>query len=143
MNPTPDATPYQLLGGEAAVRRLVARFYKLMDTLPEAYGVRKLHPRDLKGSEDKLFMFLSGWLGGPQLYVEKFGHPRLRQRHLPYSIGATERDEWMLCMREALAEQVADAELRAWLDRKLGDLADFMRNRDEAGQKSPIMPPGN
>ena len=136
MNPTPDTTPYQLLGGEAAVRRLVVRFYELMDTLPEAYGVRKLHPRDLKSSEDKLFMFLSGWLGGPQLYVEKFGHPRLRQRHLPFSIGTAERDQWMLCMREALAEQVADTELRAWLDRKLADLADFMRNREEAGKSS-------
>jgi hemoglobin len=76
-------------------------------------------------------MFLSGWLGGPQLYVEKFGHPRLRARHLPFSIGAAERDQWMLCMRQALTEQIADASLREQLDRKLADLADFMRNQAE------------
>jgi hemoglobin len=132
MNPTlPAVTPYELLGGDVVLRRLVRRFYELMDSLPEAYGVRKMHPRDLAGSEEKLFMFLSGWLGGPQLYVEKFGHPRLRARHLPFSIGAAERDQWMLCMRQALAEQVADASLRDQLDRKLADLADFMRNRQE------------
>lgn len=127
----PSVTPYELLGGETALRRLVRRFYELMDALPEAYGVRKMHPRELGGSEEKLFMFLSGWLGGPQLYVEKFGHPRLRARHLPFSIGATERDQWMLCMRQALAEQVADEALRNQLDKKLADLADFMRNRQE------------
>jgi hemoglobin len=132
MNPAlPSVTPYELLGGDAALRRLVRRFYELMDTLPEAYGVRKMHPRDLTGSEEKLFMFLSGWLGGPQLFVEKFGHPRLRARHLPFSIGAAERDQWMLCMRGALAEQVADEALRTQLDRKLADLADFMRNQAE------------
>jgi hemoglobin len=129
--PLPTVTPYELLGGEAALRRLVGRFYELMDTLPEAYGVRKMHPRDLAGSEEKLFMFLSGWLGGPQLFVEKFGHPRLRARHMPFSIGATERDQWMLCMRQAMSEQIADAGLRDQLDRKLADLADFMRNRAE------------
>jgi hemoglobin len=127
----PSVTPYELLGGETALRRLVQRFYELMDSLPEAYGVRKMHPRDLAGSEEKLFMFLSGWLGGPQLYVEKFGHPRLRARHLPFSIGAAERDQWMLCMRQALTEQIADASLREQLDRKLADLADFMRNQAE------------
>lgn len=132
-HPTPDATPYALLGGEPAVRALVDRFYELMDTLPEAYGVRKLHPQDLSGSADKLFMFLSGWLGGPQLFVEKFGHPRLRARHLPFAIGAAERDQWMLCMRQAMNEVVADESLRTHLDGKLADLADFMRNQ----------PPGN
>jgi hemoglobin len=129
--PLPSVTPYELLGGETVLRRLVRRFYELMDALPEAYGVRKMHPRDLAGSEEKLFMFLSGWLGGPQLYVEQFGHPRLRARHLPFSIGAAERDQWMLCMRQALAEQVADEALRNQLDKKLADLADFMRNRQE------------
>lgn len=135
----PTVTHYDLIGGEAGVRRLVQRFYALMDSLPEAYDVRKLHPRDLSGAEGKLFMYLSGWLGGPQLYVEKFGHPRLRQRHLPFSIGAAERDQWMLCMRQAMDEQVADAALRAELDKKLADLADFMRNRPEfvASRPSP------
>jgi hemoglobin len=79
-------TPYEQLGGEPVIRQLVARFYELMDTMPEAYGIRQLHPKSLSGSEDKLFMFLSGWLGGPQLYVEKYGHPRLRRRHFPFAI---------------------------------------------------------
>ncbi len=122
-------TPYQRLGGEAAVRALVRRFYELMETLPEAYGIRKLHPADLSGSEQKLFMYLSGWLGGPQLYVEKFGHPRLRARHMPFPISAEERDQWLLCMRLAMHDCVADAALRAVLDKALGELADFMRNR--------------
>ena len=85
-------TPYETLGGASALRALVKRFYQIMDTLPETYGVRKLHPHDLSTSEEKLFMYLSGWLGGPQLFVEKFGQPRLRARHLPFSIGIAERD---------------------------------------------------
>lgn len=129
---TPAPTPYQRIGGEPTVRRLVKRFYELMDTLPEAYGIRKLHPSDLSGSADKLYLYLTGWLGGPQLYIEKFGHPRLRGRHMPFLIGAGERDQWMLCMREAMAECIDDAELRAKLDKALTDLADFMRNREEA-----------
>ncbi len=122
-------TPYEILGGEAPLRALVHRFYELMDTLPEAYGLRKLHPKDLTSSEEKLFMFLSGWMGGPQLFVEKFGDPRLRARHMPFPIGEAERDQWMLCMRQAMAELVADAKLRAFLDEKLTGLADFMRNK--------------
>ena len=102
-----------------------------MDELPEAYGIRKLHPQDLSGSEEKLFMFLSGWLGGPPLFVRRHGHPRLRARHLPFSIGAPERDQWLMCMRRALEEQVGDAGLRDKLYRALADLADHMRNRAE------------
>ncbi|MBS1137492.1 MAG: globin [Proteobacteria bacterium] len=125
------ATPYEILGGEAGLRALVQRFYQLMDELPEAYGIRKLHPQDLSGSEEKLFMFLSGWLGGPPLFVRRHGHPRLRARHLPFSIGAPERDQWLMCMRRALEEQVGDAGLRDKLYRALADLADHMRNRAE------------
>ena len=122
-------TAYDLLGGEPAVRAIVARFYQLMDTLPEAYGIRKLHPADLGGSAEKLYLFLTGWLGGPQLYVEKFGHPHLRARHLPFPIASSERDQWMMCMRMTLEEQIADETLRAKLLKALTDLADFMRNR--------------
>jgi len=120
---------YQRIGGEAGVRKLVKRFYELMDTLPEAQGIRKLHPVDLRTSEEKLFMFLSGWMGGPQLYVEKFGHPRLRQRHLPFPIGDAERDQWMLCMKQALEEEVEDATLRTELQAAFQKVADFMRNQ--------------
>jgi hemoglobin len=126
------ATPYLRLGGEPAVRRLVKRFYELMDTLPEAYGIRKLHASDLSGAEEKLFMFLCGWLGGPQLYVEKFGHPRLRARHLPFPIASGEAEQWMLCMRQAMDEVITDDGLRASLDKSLNDLAYHMRNRNDS-----------
>ena len=128
----PRTTPYELVGGSDGVRRLVQRFYALMDTLPEAYGIRKLHPADLAGSEEKLFLFLSGWLGGPQLYVEKYGHPRLRARHLPFPIGSEEAAQWMLCMRQAMADALPDERLRAALDKALTDLAEHMRNREDA-----------
>lgn len=123
-------THYQQLGGEAAVRALVQRFYELMDTLPEAYGIRKLHQADLSSAAEKLFMFLSGWLGGPQLFVESIGHPRLRARHLPFPVGYDEVEQWMLCMRQAMSEVVADDELRAGLDKALTDLAFHIRNRN-------------
>lgn len=124
-------TPFSRIGGEPAVRRLVRRFYELMDTLPEAYGIRKLHATDLSGAENKLFMFLCGWLGGPQLYVERFGHPRLRARHLRFPIGNDEAEQWMLCMRQSMAEVIADDALRAALDKSINDLAYHMRNRDD------------
>ncbi|MDP2134826.1 MAG: group II truncated hemoglobin [Sulfuritalea sp.] len=131
MNDTSPSTPFARIGGEAGVRRLVKRFYELMDTLPEAYGIRKLHQADLSSAEEKLFMFLCGWLGGPQLYAEKFGHPRLRARHLPFPIASDEAAQWMLCMRQAMAEVIADDALRAGLDKALNDLAYHMRNRDD------------
>jgi hemoglobin len=124
--PTP---PYDLIGGEPVVRALVKRFYQLMDELPEAYAIRKLHPQDLSGSEEKLFMFLSGWLGGPQLFIERHGHPRLRARHLPFPIASQERDQWLMCMRLAMEEHIADPLLRQGIYRALADLADHMRNR--------------
>jgi hemoglobin len=123
-------TPYALLGGDAAVRGLVDRFYDLMDTVPEYYGIRKLHPQDLAGSRDKLYMFLSGWLGGPGLYVEKFGHPMLRARHLPFSIGVEERDAWLACMLQAMEDKGVEENLRASLLRAFFGTADWMRNRD-------------
>ena len=124
-------TPFSRIGGEPAVRRLVKRFYELMDTLPEAYGIRKLHAVDLSSAEEKLFMFLCGWLGGPQLYVEKFGHPKLRARHLPFPIASGEAEQWMLCMRQALDDVITDDGLRASLDKTLNDLAYHMRNRND------------
>jgi hemoglobin len=119
------------VGGEAGVRRLVDRFYDLMDTLPEVRELRALHPPTLDGSRDKLHWFLVGWLGGPPLYIERFGHPRLRARHLPFAIGVRERDQWMRCMTQAIDEQLADPTLRATLVGALGPLADHMRNQPE------------
>ena len=115
----PTSNHYQRIGGEAPLRALVQRFYHLMDTLPEAYGIRKLHPQDLKISEDKLFMFLSGWMGGPQLFVQQFGHPMLRRRHFPFPIGESERNQWLLCMKLALEEVVEEESLREELMRAL------------------------
>lgn len=123
-------TPYSRIGGEPGLRRLVARFYELMDTLPEAYGIRKLHPADLTRAAEKLYMFLSGWLGGPQLFVEKIGPPRLRARHLPFPVGYAEAEQWMLCMRQAMAELIDDEDLRTSLDKALAELADHIRNRN-------------
>lgn len=122
-------TPYEMIGGEHALRALVKDFYRIMDELPEAYGIRKLHPHDLAGSEEKLFMFLSGWLGGPDLFAQRFGHPRLRARHLPFAIAENERDQWLLCMREAMELHVRDDSLRGKLYEALAGLADHMRNR--------------
>lgn len=101
-------TPYDKLGGAPALHRLTHRFYELMDELPEAWSIRQMHPASLAGSQQSLFEFLSGWLGGPQLFMQNRGHPRLRKRHAPCTISATARDEWLLCMRLALAEQVPD-----------------------------------
>jgi len=122
---------YQRIGGEQKVCQLVQRFYQLMDELPESYGIRKLHPADLKTSEEKLFMFLSGWMGGPQLFIEKFSHPRLRQRHINFAIGNAECDQWMLCMTQALHDVVEDEVLQRELLAALYKVADFMRNQAE------------
>ena len=111
------------------MRRLVDRFYDLMDTLPQAQVIRAMHPPFLDGSRDKLTWFLVGWLGGPQLYAERYGHPRLRARHLPFSIGGEESNAWMLCMRRALTETVSDKLLVETLSGQLQRVADHMRNR--------------
>ena len=127
--PAPRATPYERLGGEAQLRELVDRFYDLMDLEPEYAGIRRLHPTDLARSREKLFMFLSGWLGGPGLYVERYGHPMLRARHLPFAIGTAERDAWMACMMRAMEDVGVEERLRAALAEALAGTADWMRNR--------------
>lgn len=124
----PVRSHYERIGGAAAVRALVERFYALMDALPEAAPIRAMHAPDLSLSIDKLYEFLSGWLGGPQLYTEKYGHPQLRARHLRVRIGPAERDQWMLCMRQALDDTVADPQLRRELADALGRVAEHMRN---------------
>ena len=125
----PRATPYERMGGEASVRALVDRFYDLMDLEPAFHELRALHPAHLDGSRDKLFWFLCGWMGGPQHYVDRFGHPMLRARHLHYSIGILERDQWMACMTQAMAEQAVDTALAARLVESFFGTADWMRNR--------------
>lgn len=129
MNADARATPYELLGGEPKLRELIDRFYDLMELEPAYAGIRALHPADLARSRDKLFMFLSGWLGGPSLYIERFGHPMLRARHLPFSIGIDERDQWIGCMTQAMTESGIDERLRQALVNALFQTADWMRNR--------------
>lgn len=122
-------TPFMLLGGEVGVRRLVDRFYDLMDLEPAYAELRALHPTPLDGSRHKLYWFLCGWLGGPNHYIERFGHPMLRARHLPYAIGNRERDQWMACMGQAMREVEVPAELVPGLTQALQGTADWMRNR--------------
>ena len=124
---------FESLGGEAGVRALVDRFYDLMDLEPEFAPLRALHPTTLDGSRDKFAWFLTGWLGGPDLYIERFGHPRLRARHLPYAIGVNARDQWLTCMGLAMA-QIGEAggftaDLRERLMISFANTADHMRNR--------------
>jgi len=122
-------TPYDRLGGEPGVRALVDRFYDFMELEPTYAGIRALHPSDMAGSRDKLHWFLCGWLGGPNLYIERFGHPRLRARHLPYAIGLAERDQWMACMMQAMQDEGVDDTLAQRLTEAFFGTADWMRNK--------------
>ncbi len=119
---------YDLIGGEEAVRKLVDRFYDLMDEKEEVQALRNQHAKSLRVSREKLFLFLSGWLGGPQRYVEKYGHPMLRRRHMPFPIDEKQRDQWLLCMNQALDEHVAEP-LRQQLKDSFFKVADHMRNQ--------------
>ncbi len=122
-------TPFERMGGEPEVRALVDRFYDLMDLEPHFAALRALHPDTLDGSRDKLFWFLCGWLGGPNHYIERFGHPMLRARHMPYRIGLAERDQWMACMIQAMEERAVDPALAQRLAESFFGTADWMRNR--------------
>ncbi|KIN89733.1 group II truncated hemoglobin [Thauera sp. SWB20] len=126
MDPT---TPYDMIGGEPVLARLCDRFYGLMAETPQFAELRALHPEDLQGSRDKLFMFLSGWLGGPDLFVQQFGHPRLRARHMPFAIGTRERDQWVACMLLAMEEAGIAEPMRERLLQSFFKTADFMRNQ--------------
>lgn len=120
---------YDLIGGEEKLRALVDRFYDLMDSAPEAKELRELHAVSLKQSREKLFMFLSGWSGGPSLYIEKYGHPKLRMRHNPFPIGERERDQWLWCMNQALDESAFLPTVKEHLKTRFAEIADFMRNK--------------
>ncbi len=124
-------TLFASLGGETAVRQMVDRFYDLMELEPRFAGIRALHPATLEGSRDKLFWFLCGWLGGPNHYVDRLGHPMLRARHLSYAIGISERDQWLACMGQAMQEQGIDQSLAERLAQSFHGTADWMRNRAE------------
>lgn len=125
---TQPATIYEMIGGDAKVRELVDRFYDLMDLEPAYAGIRKMHPTTLDGSRDKLYWFLSGWTGGPSMFVERFGHPRLRARHLPYAIATDERDQWLRCMETAMQDVGIEERIQKRLQQAFYDTADWMRN---------------
>ena len=122
-------TPYELIGGDPAVRALVERFYDLMELEPAYARLRAVHGNTLESAREKLYLFLSGWLGGPPLYTDRHGHPMLRARHLPFAIGDVERDQWMACMRQAMEEVDVPQDLRKGLGEAFQRTADWMRNK--------------
>jgi hemoglobin len=123
-------TAFELMGGEAVVQQLVDRFYDLMDLEPGYTALRAVHGPDLDSARQKLFWFLCGWMGGPQHFVERFGHPRLRARHMPFKIGILERDQWLACMGQAMEEVGLPEDLRARLAQAFFQTADWMRNQN-------------
>ncbi len=123
---------YERIGSEEGLWKLVNTFYDNMERLPEARTIRELHPKDLRSAREKLFMFLSGWLGGPDRYIAAFGHPRLRARHLPFPIGVAERDQWLMCMRKSLDEMPIDAAFKAQLIMAFTQTANHMMNQEQA-----------
>jgi hemoglobin len=125
---TTTASAFDLIGGEANVRALVERFYDLMDLEPQYAALRAAHGDSLAQARDKTFWFLCGWMGGPQHYTERFGHPRLRMRHMPFRIGILERDQWLACMAQAMVELQVPADLRGRLQQAFFQTADWMRN---------------
>lgn len=136
--PVPPANPHwQRLGGHDAVVRLVTAFYRAMDTRPDATTLRAMHADDLTDTQRVLVLYLSEWLGGPKAYSAERGSPMLRRRHHPFKIDAAARDAWMACMRQALAETCADAELRTQLEAAFAKVADFIRNTDAGGHWRP------
>ena len=125
----PDPTPFEQIGGQLTVDRIIDLFYDRMDSLPQARIIRVMHPEDLGATRAVLKRYLAEWLGGPQAYSQERGHPRLRARHLPFSIGDEERDAWMSCMRGAVEDVIADVAIREWILEKLLGVATWMRNR--------------
>ena len=138
MENTVNTSQYDMIGAEEGVRKLVDRFYDLMDERSDVKPLRDMHAKSLRISREKLFMFLSGWLGGPSIYIEKYGHPRLRQRHLPFAITSAERDQWLSCMNQTLEEQVSDPLLLQTLKTSFFNVANHMRNTQDKDQNEGI-----
>ena len=128
MGDTPQ-TPYQILG-EDGIRELTSTFYDIMDTLPEAAELRAMHAQDLTAMKGKLADYLTGWMGGPPLYADKYGTVCMTSPHEPYHIGPQERDQWLLCMDKALEQTGASDELVEMLKIPLYRIADAVRNKE-------------
>ena len=125
-----SASTYERIGGDAGLKQLVDVFYDAMESMPEASKIRDLHPKDLRSAREKLYMFLSGWMGGPDRYMAAFGHPRLRARHLPFPIGEEERDQWLMCMQIALDALDIDTMMKQQLLASFAQTANHMMNKE-------------
>lgn len=128
--PEHTQTTYECIGGEAALQAIVTRFYDLMALEPQFTQLRSVHGTSLDEARKRLFMFLSGWMGGPSLYIEQYGHPRLKMRHMPFKIGTVERDQWLACMAFALQDCGVQDPLHTQLMESFYGTADWMRNTD-------------
>jgi hemoglobin len=128
-----EVTPFDQVGGADAVRRLAERFYEIMSDREPALA--RLHPctpdgRVARVPRDRFTLFLIGWLGGPDDYIEQFGHPRLRMRHARVPVDEAMRDAWLRCMTAAMDECGIRGDVRVFLDARFAEVADFMRNVD-------------
>ncbi len=130
MNEPEIKTAHERIGGDEGLKQLVTLFYDNMETLSEAKLIRDLHAKDMRSAREKLYMFLSGWMGGPDRYIVAFGHPRLRTRHLPFPIGHKERDQWLMCMQKALNELKLDTMFKEQLMSSFTQTANHMMNKD-------------
>lgn len=118
-------------GGEEGLIRLVDTFYHMMDTLPEAQAIRVMHPEDLTLSRQKLAYFLSGWMGGPRLYMQHFGSISIPKVHMHLTIESEERDAWLLCMEKALDELAYPASFKNYLLEQLSRPAEMIRQTSQ------------
>ncbi len=120
---------YDAIGGDRALRAVVDHFYDLMETDPAYTELYAVHPKPTTRARDRLYEFLSGRLGGPNLYFERHGHPRLRMRHMPFAIGPAERDQWVACMDRAMVEKEVHPKVRELLTEFYAGVAAHLQNR--------------
>ena len=125
---TAQSNAYDLIGGDKVIRTIAHDFYQQMQTRPETQALLAMHHSPMQESEQKLYEFLSGWLGGPQLYQQKHGHPALRARHMHFAIDESMRDQWLICMRAAIQNNIKKPEHQQVIIQAISTLADTMRN---------------
>ena len=136
---TPSADSwYAQLGGDACVRSLAEGFYRQMDEARTYGALRAIHPEDLSDSVERFYAFLSGFLGGPSLYWQRYGHPRLRMRHGRFPIDRPMARQWVACMSDALSQTRLSEDQQMRLLLRFAEVADFMRNRPD-----PTSPSGS
>ncbi|WP_372870818.1 group II truncated hemoglobin [Shewanella sp.] len=124
-----QSNAYEMIGGDKTIRAIARQFYARMQQGEDTQNLLAMHPGSIEHSEQKLYEFLSGWLGGPQLFQQKYGHPALRARHMPFAINEQMRDQWLLCMQHALEQEVKNEEHRKVIYQAIATLADHMRNQ--------------